>query len=286
LFTFAGLKTDYMTEIKGFKKYIDIEKIIRARNAGLLNKLPKFIIKIISGIVYQDEVNRIMNKYSNLIGPDFLKAIIEEFNIKLEIEGIENLPQNKRCFFVANHPFGFADGLVLTYIVSGKYGELKAIANDAFMYVPQLHPFIVAVNVFEGSSKEYLIALDKTYRDDIAITHFPAGIVSRKQKGKIQDFPWQKSFITKAISCERDIVPIFFHGYNSKLFYRINTIRKFLGIKANIELMLLPREMFKKRGETIKVTIGRSIPFTTFDKSCSHFEWAQRVRSIVYNLGE
>ncbi|GAB1475101.1 1-acyl-sn-glycerol-3-phosphate acyltransferase [Bacteroidota bacterium] len=275
-----------MTEQKSDIKYIDIEKIISQRNAGLLNKLPKFVIKIISNIVYQDEVNRIMNKYSHLVGPEFLRAVIDEFNIKLEIEGLENLPNNKRCFFVANHPFGFIDGLVLTYIVSGKYGELKAIANDAFMYVPQLHPFIVAVNVFEGSSKEYLMALDKTYKDDIAITHFPAGIVSRKQKGKIQDFAWQKSFITKAVSCERDVVPLFFHGYNSRLFYRINTIRKFFGIKANIELMLLPREMFRKRGETIKVTIGKTIPFTTFDRSCSHFEWAQKVRSTVYNLGK
>lgn len=275
-----------MTEQKNFIKYIDVEKIISQRNAGLLNKLPKFVLRIISKIVHQDEVNRIMNKYSHLIGPDFLRAVIDEFDIKLDIEGLENLPNNKRCFFVANHPFGFIDGLVLTFIVSGKYGELKAIANDAFMYVPQLHPFIVAVNVFEGSSKEYLMALDKTYKDDIAITHFPAGIVSRKQKGGIEDFAWQKSFITKAVTCERDVVPIFFHGYNSKLFYRINRIRKFLGITANIELMLLPSEMFKKRGEIIKVTIGKTIPFTTFDRSISHFEWAQKVRSIVYNLGK
>ncbi|MHC1778665.1 MAG: 1-acyl-sn-glycerol-3-phosphate acyltransferase [Bacteroidales bacterium] len=275
-----------MTEQNRDIKYIDIEKIISQRNAGLLNKLPGFVIKIISNIVYQDEVNQLMNKYSHLVGHEFLRAVIDEFDIKLEIDGLENLPSNKRCFFAANHPFGFIDGLVLTYIVSGKYGELKAIANDAFMYVPQLQPFIVAVNVFEGSSKEYLMALDKTYKDNIAITHFPAGIVSRKQKGKIQDLAWQKSFITKAVSCERDVVPIFFHGYNSKLFYGINTIRKFFGIKANIELMLLPREMFKKRGKTIKVTIGKTIPFTTFDKSCSHFEWAQKVRSIVYNLGK
>ncbi|MDP3437257.1 MAG: 1-acyl-sn-glycerol-3-phosphate acyltransferase [Bacteroidales bacterium] len=266
-------------------KYIDIEKIISERNAGLLNKLPMFVIRIISKIVYQQETNQLLNKYSNSVGAQFLENVIKEFNIKLEVEGLENLPENRKCFFTANHPFGFADGLIITYLVSKRYGALKAIANDAFMFVPQLHPFIVAVNVFDGSSKDYLRALEQTYREDIAITHFPAGIVSRRRDGKIQDLPWQKSFITKAISSHRDVVPIFFHGTNSRLFYRINSIREFLGIKTNIELMLLPREMFLKRNKTVKVTIGKPISYELFDKTHSHFEWAQIVRSKVYLLG-
>ncbi len=276
-----------MAEAKSSEyKYIDIEKIISERDAGLLNKLPKFIIRIISKIIYQEEANTIINKYSDSSGSEFLENLISEFDIKLEIDGIENLPENPKCFFVANHPFGFVDGLILTYIVSGKYGALKAIANDAFMFVPQLHPFIVAVNVFEGSSKEYLRALEQTYGQLIPITHFPAGIVSRPLHGKIQDSAWQKSFITKSISYGRDVVPIFFHGTNSKLFYRINRVRRFLGIKANIELMLLPREMFHKRGETIKVTIGKVIPYQSFDKTLTHPQWAQKVRSSVYNLAD
>ena len=266
-------------------KYIDIEKTIGERSEGLLKKLPDFVIKILARIIHQDEINDILNKYSDSVGSDFLAKVIAEFNIKLEIEGLENLPENKKCFFAANHPFGFADGLVLTYIVSRKYGELKAIANDAFMFIPQLRPFVVAVNVFDGSSKEYILELEKTYNQDVAITHFPAGIVSRRHNGKIQDLPWQKSFISKSISSERDIVPIHFHGTNSNLFYFIHSFRMFFGIKANIELMLLPREMFRKRNQTIRVTIGKPIPYQTFNKSLSHLEWAQKVRAQVYDLG-
>lgn len=266
-------------------KYIDIEKTIGERSEGLLKKLPDFVIRILARIIHQDEINYILNKYSDSVGFDFLSKVIAEFNIKLEIEGLENLPENKKCFFAANHPFGFADGLVLTYIVSRKYGELKAIANDAFMFIPQLRPFVVAVNVFDGSSKEYIMELEKTYKQDVAITHFPAGIVSRRHNGKVQDLPWQKSFITKSISSERDIVPIHFHGTNSSLFYLIHSFRMLFGIKANIELMLLPREMFRKRNQTIRVTIGKPIPYQTFNKSLSHMEWAQKVRAQVYDLG-
>lgn len=267
-------------------KYINVEKTIKESNSKLLTKLPGFIVKLIVRIIKQKEINRFLNKHSNSIGRDFLIKIIEEYKIKIEVEGKENLPENGKCIFVANHPFGLIDGLVLTYIVSEKYGSLKAIANDAFMLIPQLHPFIAAVNVFEGSSKEYLKALDEIYYTEVPITHFPAGEVSRLYKGKVQDTKWQKSFITKSISSNRDIVPIYFHGRNSNLFYTIFILRRLFGINVNLELILLPREFFKKRNKTIKVKIGKPIPYQTFDKSLSYWDWAQDVRNRLYNLSD
>lgn len=268
------------------KKYIDIAKIIEESDAGVLKKLPKFIIKLIARIIRQNEMNRILTKYEDYTGVDFLPKMIEEFNLKLEIEGKENLPKNGKCFFASNHPYGILDGLILTLTVSEKYGTLKAIGNDAFMFLPQLRPLIATVNVFGRSSKEYIKALEDTYNSDVPITHFPAGVVSRKYDGKVQDSEWQKSFITKAISCKRDIVPFHFLGKNTRLFYLIFVLRQFLGIKLNIELLLLPREMFKKRNKTIKLIIGKPIPYSMFDKSLSHIEWAQKVRSLVYDLGK
>jgi len=267
-------------------KYIDIAKIIDENNLGILNKLPGFLIRLIAKIIKQDELNRILGKYSDSSGVDFLTKLYEEFNLKLEIEGKDNLPENGKCFFVANHPFGLIDGLVLTLTVSEKYGTLKAIANDAFMFVPQMRPLIAAVNVFGRSSKEYIKALDDTFNMEIPITHFPAGIVSRLYNGKVQDIEWKKSFIAKAKSSKRDIVPFFFYGRNSCLFYMINLIRRCFGIKINIELMLLPHEMFRKRNKTIKVKIGKPIPYQTFEKSSTNLVWAQKVRSYVYELGK
>ena len=267
-------------------KYIDISKIISESKSDLLKKLPGFVVRPIKRIVKEDDLNQVLNKYSDDFGIDFLSKIIEEFNLSLEIEGKENLPESGKCFFVSNHPFGIIDGLVLTHTVSQKYGNLKAIGNDAFMFIPQLRPLIAAVNVFGRSSKEYLKALDETYDSDIPITHFPAGLVSRRFNGEVQDSEWQKSFISKAISSKRDIVPFYFHGKNSRLFYLIHSTRLFLGIKLNIELMLLPREMFRKKSSVIKVTIGKPISYTIFDDSRSHREWAKMLRSHVYKLGK
>jgi len=267
-------------------KYIDVKKVIGQSDSNLLKRLPSIIVRLIIRLVRQDAINHILNKYSNDIGINFLPKVIEEFNLNLEIVGIENLPENGKCFFVANHPFGIIDGLMLTRIVSRKYGRVKGIANEGFMMIPQLRPLVAAVNVFDHSPREYIEALEEVYNEDVPISHFPSGEVSRRYNGKIQDTVWQKSFITKAISSQRDIVPFFFYGRNSTLFYIIYMTRQFFGIKTNIELMLLPLEMFRKRNKTIKVKIGKPISYELFDKSFSHLEWAQKVRAQVYDLGQ
>jgi putative hemolysin len=275
-----------MAELNNDTKYIDIAKIISESNSQLLKQLPKFVITLVTKIIRQDEMNHYLCKLSSFSEYAFLLEVIKEFNLKLEIEGKENLPENGKCFFVANHPFGVIDGLALTFCVCEKYGTLKAIANDGFMFIPQLRPFIAAVNVYGQSPKEYVKALEETYNMDIPITHFPSGEVSRIYNGKVQDREWQKSFITKSISSQRDIVPILIDGKNSRLFYSLFTLRRLFGITANIELMLLPREMFNKKNKTIKVKIGKPISYHQFDKSMGHRDWANVVRSKVYELGK
>ena len=265
-------------------KYIDITSIIRESNSRILKRLPGFIIKCIEKIILQEKINQILTKYSDYQGLEFLPKIIEEFNITIEVLGKENLPENKRCFFISNHPFGIIDGLVLTKIVGDKYHVLKSIGNEAFMYVPNLRPLIAAVNVFGRNSKDYVTELENLYITDVPITHFPAGEVSRFYSGKIQDCKWQKSFITKAISFNRDIVPFYIYGRNSRFFYFLSSARRVLGIKTNIEIILLPREMFRKKNKTIKVKIGKPIPSQKFDKTYSHWDWTDKVRKYVYDL--
>ena len=264
---------------------IDIVKSIKESDSGVLKKIPGFVLNWIVKLANQDEMNRILAKYYDSFGAEFLVKIIEEFNITLDITGKENIPENGKCFFVANHPFGIIDGLIITLIVSKKYSNLKAIGNDAFAFLPQLRPLIFAVNVYGSSSKEIVKALDELYHSDIAITHFPAGEVSRLYKGKVQDSAWQKSVITKAISCQRNVIPIHFSGRNSRLFYMLNILRRMIGVKLNIEMLLLPREMFRKRNKTIKVNIGKCISYKTFEGEGSHWDLAQKLRSQVYELG-
>lgn len=265
-------------------KYIDLENIIKQNPSTSVAKLPPFVVRLIIKIIRQNELNRILNDYSDYTGVDFLPKIIDEFNITIKVDGLENLPEHGRCFFAANHPFGIIDGLIITHIVAKRYGNFKAIGNDVFHFIPHLKPVIAPVNVFGQNVKENIRELEKLFDSETPITHFPAGEVSRLYNGKVQDCSWQKSFINKAVKKKRDIVPIYFYGRNSLFFYTLGFIRKILGIKTNIELILLPREMFRKKNKTIKVKIGKPISSEKFDQSLTYKEWAQKVRSHVYQM--
>ena len=71
---------------------------------------------------------------------------------------------------------------------------------------------------------------------------------------------------------------------NSKRFYRLSKIRMFFGIKFDLEMILLPDEMFRYKNKTITLTFGKPIPYTVFDKSKNHLAWAAMVRDHVYKL--
>lgn len=265
-------------------KYIDLAKIIKEQHPRLYKKMPRIVIKIIEKIICQKELNFIINKYIDDNGVAFTDRMVEYLNLNLEIEGKENLPENSRCFFVANHLHGILDGMILANIVGNKYGRFMGITNDAFNLIPQLKSMVTSVNVYGKSAKNQIIELDKIYKSDLPINHFPAGEVSRKYHGKIEDKEWHKSFVSKAISEKRDIVPVFFHGRNSRLFYNIHSMRKFFGIKANIELILLPGEMLKKKNSTVKVTIGKPISYSIIDNGIPHHIIAEKMRRHLYEL--
>jgi hypothetical protein len=55
-------------------------------------------------------------------------------------------------------------------------------------------------------------------------------------------------------------------------------------MKFDLEMILLPDEMFRYSGKTIKITFGKPIKWETFTKERSHKEWAAVVRNHVYDL--
>jgi putative hemolysin len=128
-----------------------------------------------------------------------------------------------------------------------------------------------------------MIRVDQAYAEKEAMIVFPAGLCSRKIDGKIVDLDWQKSFLTKAVQYGYNIVPVHVNGANSNRFYRIANWRKFLKIKFNIEMMTLADELFKKKGQTVRLTFGQPIPASIFNKK-NLFAEAQQLKDFVYQL--
>lgn len=264
---------------------IDVEKILKSKAPK--TKVPKFIINILRRIVHEKEFNQLFEDNAGIKNLDFIEKSLQMFDITTSIYGKENLPPaGNKYIFASNHPLGGLDGLTIGLLIGREYaGKVKLFTNDLLMYVEPLNELFIPVNKVGNQAKTHAETLQNFFDSDDHLITFPAGMCSRKTKGKIVDMEWKKNFISKAIQHKRDIVPIYFEGRNSSFFYNLANIRKMLGIKLNIEMLFLADEMFKQAGKNFTIKIGKPIPWETFNKSKSQTQWAQWVKEIVYKIG-
>lgn len=267
---------------------IDIEAIVRMKAGKKADRIPKFVFKFLKRFIHQDFINEYLKQ--NKKGVEFCQGVIDNLGVELTVEGLENIPviEGKRYTFASNHPLGAVDGVTLGAVLGKHYdGKIKYLVNDLLMHLKGLAPLCIPINKYGGQSRNLPMMIDEAFNHpENHILIFPAGICSRKIKGKIVDLPWNKAFITKSVSSQRDIVPVHFEGKNSKRFYRIANLSKRLKLKLNLAMFLLPDEMYRSRGNKYKVIIGKPIPWQTFDKSRTPAEWAAYVREQSYALAE
>lgn len=267
---------------------IDIDEIVRGKAGAKARFVPRFVLSWLKRIIHQDEVNEFILGEGDKQGMPWLDDCMEYLGTKLNVKGLENLPDDSdgRLFtFVSNHPLGGPDGVALGHLLGHRYdGRIKYLVNDLLMNLHGLAPFFVPINKTGKQSRNFPQLVEAVFNSPNHIIMFPAGLCSRRIGGQIHDLPWQKTFITKSVETRRDIVPIRFDGRNSDFFYRIANVGKRLGLKFNIAMLYLVDELYKNRGKTFDVTIGKPIPYSTFDKSRKPQEWAAYVEDIVYKL--
>lgn len=263
---------------------IDVEKVLYSKNPALKKAIPGFIINYLKKIVHQDDLNDFLGKCGHLKDAELIEAGLKYFEIKFKVFGRENIPETGRYIFVSNHPLGGLDGLVFIYELSKYFPDIKFPVNDILTNIENMGGIFLPINKHGAQDKDAVRRIEDAYSSDSQILYFPAGLCSRKRGGVIKDLQWHKSFITKSIQHKRDIVPAYFSGRNSGFFYNLSNIRKFFGIKANIEMLYLADEMFRQKDKEISLVFGKSIPWETFDKSRSAPEWAGWVKSKSYEL--
>ena len=175
------------------------------------------------------------------------------------------------------------DNSTADYVYDGAYQTINTV-NDLLMNLHGLAPLCIPINKTGKQAKDFPRMVEAGFASDNQLIMFPAGLCSRRQNGVIRDLDWKKTFIVKSVEAHRDVVPIHFEGRNSNFFYNLANLCKMLGIKFNIAMLYLADEMLKNRHKTFTITIGKPIPWQTFDKSKSPAGWAQYVKDIVYKL--
>lgn len=262
---------------------IDVDKVFKEKNPSLYRLMPGFIISFVKWILHQRDINSLLSRGKGLKGIEFSEFVLNDLGVTIKYNGLENIPTSGNVIIASNHPLGGIDGIALISIMGKVRNDLKFIVNDILYQIPNYDGMFIPVNKHGVNPKSSLETIEKIYASQEAVLIFPAGLCSRKIKGKVMDIEWNKSFINKSLKYNSPVVPILINAKNSKLFYNIATFRKWLGLKINIEMFLLPREMFRQKGRTFEIIIGKPIPSSAFKEGKSE-KWARKIRHFIYEF--
>lgn len=265
----------------------DIRAIVKSKAPKA--HVPEFILRYLERITHIKQMNAFLRRHPDARDYEFIRLTVsEELGCSASIDGIENIPTDDRpVIFVSNHPLGGLDGMIIAQMIhEHRPRSLKVIVNELLMFMEPIASLWAPVNKVGRLTREQAAEQQRMWESESDVLSFPAGACSRLQridgKWQIRDLEWQKNFIQRAKEYKRDIVPIYFEGRNSRFFYTLALLRKWLHIKLNIEMLYLVDEMYGAHGKHFKVHVLPPIPYTTFDTTQTPKAWAQYVKSIVY----
>ncbi|MAY53474.1 MAG: glycerol acyltransferase [Flavobacteriaceae bacterium] len=205
--------------------------------------------------------NKIYDRNKHLNGLEFIDALLDEFEVAYEIpeEDLKRIPKSGPFITISNHPLGGIDGILLLKLVLERRPDYKIIANFLLHRIEPLKPYVMPVNPFEdhkevqNSMVGFKAALTHL-RDGQPLGVFPAGEVSTQKEHQIMiDKPWEPAAMKLIKKAQVPVIPIYFHGRNSKSFYR------WAKVSDTLRTAKLPSELLTQKDRTLKVRIGNPI---------------------------
>lgn len=265
---------------------IDAEKILQEVYPDFKGgKKNKFVIKLLKSLIHEDDFNDFINSHQHLRGFAFLNKLLQyfEFGYQVSSDSYHNIPADGRLLIVANHPIGTLDGLALIKLIKSVRPDVRIVANQVLQHMQPLQSIFLPIDIMSGKKayKQAYQAMLDALEQEQAVIVFPAGEVSRMSPKGVRDGEWQTGFIKLAKKAKCPILPIHIKAYNSLLFYSASMLYKPLGT------MLLVNEMFNKKNQALKFSVGSPIAYQAITKSDDdNRELAKRFRKHVINLGK
>lgn len=269
---------------KNFMPQIDIGAVLAQKAPRHARWIPRCAVEWLRRTVHEKEINHILAEYWDLPPQAFIRACFREWQVSYSIEGLERLDPQGRYLFVANHPFGGMDGMMLADKLIDRFGDARVVVNDLLMHLEPLAPIWLPVNKHGAQNAAYARRMEEAFFGDLPVLTFPAGFCSRRIDGRVQDTPWKSNFLKKAYASQRQIVPIFVEGRLSDFFYRFSRLRMALGLKFNLEMLWLPDEMFSQAGKHFRQVAGDPIPVAELQPLGSLHEQVEYIRTKTYLL--
>ncbi|MBL8907736.1 MAG: lysophospholipid acyltransferase family protein [Rhizobiales bacterium] len=228
-------------------------------------------IEIVSG---QPHLKRLYREFCDDPRPQesFFDAAVRllELDIRCESKSRHAVPATGPVVFIANHPFGVLDGIVLCWLASRLRSDLRVLVHTLLCQPPELRDVFLPID-FGPTDEARATTLRaranalQWLREGHAIGVFPGGSVATSLKpftGAARDPAWHPFIAKLIVNARATVVPVYFAGQNSRLFQ----IASHFNYTARLSLLF--RETARRIGTRVDVAVGEPIPFDEI----AHFE--------------
>lgn len=248
------------------------------------NSTSPWLKRVLKKLLHEEEFQTFAARHRHLKGLDMVEQVLEHLHIRCDIAAreLEQIPDSGPLVVVANHPTGTLDGLVLLYALSRVRRDVKVVANRMLSHLEPLSSLFIAVdNLGNRTRKSAVRQMEAQLERGGVLLFFPAGEVSRPAAQGIVDKTWNPGFVKLASRYRATVLPVHLGGRNSLAFYSASLL------SPGLAMLMLIGEMFRKRGDTLPVTIGERIPWRYWhEPDAATQETAARFRQHVLRLGQ
>lgn len=235
-----------------------------------------------------DKLNELYDRLADYKGVEFADKVLEYLDISLNVNtpALENIPKEGGVVITSNHPFGGLDGLAALSILGKVRKDVKILTNFILSKVPNVSEYFIPINTtyafgkFTAPTISGLRQAEEHLQKGGALVIFPAGEVSSwNTQGKVvEDAEWLTYICRQVRRSKCPVVPMYFHGKNSKYF-------QWLGrISTKLSDLRFTGELFDKKGKEIKVRVGSVIQHAELEKFTEDRMVSKFLRSRSYVL--
>jgi putative hemolysin len=250
--------------------------------------LPDTVRALLARVVGLDEIERIYGALQVMDDRPIAERLLDFLSVRWTVADadLQHLPRSGAAIVTANHPFGILDGAVLAAVLRRVRPNVRFLANGILSAIPELSSMVIAVNPMtgrsaaKGNSGGLRMALEHLRAGGMLVV-FPAGEVSHWtwRDRAVVDPEWNPAVARIARMAEAPVTPVFIGGANSAVFQAAGQAH------PRLRTALLARELLNKRGRTVDLRIGTSVPPERLAAIPSAREQVDYLRCRTYLLG-
>lgn len=221
------------------------------------------LIRMIEAASGRNKLERLYRRWRQrpqVVQEQIFTAAVRELDLWPEFTAgsYARVPREGGLLVVANHPFGIVDGLMIGHLIATVRPDVKLMVHSLLCQPTEAKDVLLPVDFGAGaearrtSAETRRLAVDWLDQGHVVVI-FPAGGVATVKKPfsrRAADAAWHPFVSRLAMRPGVQVLPVFVHGQNSRLFQMVSHW------SYPLRVALIFRETTRRMGRAVRLAVG------------------------------